>query len=84
MLGLVGAGGIGAEIVARLQFRNDWAKAGAALLATVIVVLIIDTISAALRRRIISGQPSDSAMAWSAGIILGSGIDPPAPTQQEA
>lgn len=83
VLGLVGAGGIGAEIVARLQFRADWSKAGAALLATVVVVLIIDTISAALRRRIISGQPSDSAMAWSAGIILGSGIDPPTPSQQE-
>lgn len=84
VLGLVGAGGIGAEIVARLQFRNDWAKAGAALMATVVVVLIIDAISAALRRRIISGQPTDSAMAWSAGIILGSGIDPPTPSQQEA
>ena len=84
VLGLVGAGGIGAEIVARHQFRNDWPKAGAALLATILVVLAIDAVSAAIRRRIISGQPSDSAMRWSAGIILGSGIDPPTPGQQEA
>ena len=84
VLGLVGAGGIGAEIIARLRFPNDWPKAGAALIATVVVVLIIDTISGAIRRRIISGQPSDSAMAWSAGIILGSGIDPPIPGQQQA
>ncbi len=84
VLGLVGAGGIGAEIIARLRFPNDWPRAGAALIATVVVVLIIDAISGAIRRRIISGQPSDSAMAWSAGIILGSGIDPPIPGQQQA
>ncbi len=84
VLGLVGAGGIGAEIIARLRFPNDWPRAGAALIATVVVVLIIDAISGAVRRRIISGQPSDSAMAWSAGIILGSGIDPPIPGQQQA
>jgi phosphonate transport system permease protein len=84
VLGLVGAGGIGAEIIARLRFPNDWPRAGAALIATVVVVLLIDTASAAVRRRIITGQPSDSAMAWSMGIILGSGIDPPIPGQQRA
>ena len=84
VLGLVGAGGIGAEIIARLRFPNDWQRAGAALIATVVVVRSIDASSAAIRRRIISGQPSDSAMAWSAGIILGSGIDPPVPGQQQA
>jgi len=70
VLGLVGAGGIGAEIVARLQFRADWAKAGAALLALVVVVLVIDTISATLRRRIITGQPSDSAFARWTSLVL--------------
>lgn len=84
VLGLVGAGGIGAEIVARLRFPNDWPRAGAALIATVVVVLLIDTASAAVRRRIISGQPSDSALNWSMGIILGSGIDPPIPGEQQA
>jgi phosphonate transport system permease protein len=84
VLGLVGAGGIGAEIVARLQFRGDWPKAGAALIATVVVVLIIDAISSGIRRRIITGQPSDSTMARYTGIVLGSGIDPPMPSQQDA
>jgi phosphonate transport system permease protein len=84
VLGLVGAGGIGAEIVARLRFPGDWPQAGAALIATVVVVLLIDAASAAVRRRIISGQPSDSALRWSAGIILGSGIDPPIPGEQQA
>ena len=63
LLGLVGAGGIGAEIVARLQFRADWPKAGAALIATVVVVLIIDAASSSIRRRIISGQPSTSVLS---------------------
>lgn len=70
VLGLVGAGGIGAEIVARLQFRGDWPKAGAALIATVVVVLIIDTISSGIRRRIITGQPSGSAFARWTSLIL--------------
>lgn len=63
VLGLVGAGGIGAEIVGRLQFRADWPKAGAALIATVVVVLIIDAVSSSVRRRIISGQPSTSVLS---------------------
>ncbi|MFV9673656.1 MAG: phosphonate ABC transporter, permease protein PhnE, partial [Acidimicrobiia bacterium] len=53
VLGLVGAGGIGAEIVARLSFRADWPKAGAALLATIGVVLVVDAVSSSIRRRII-------------------------------
>lgn len=63
VLGLVGAGGIGAEIVARLRFRGDWPKAGAALILTVVAVLIIDAASAAIRRRIITGQPSKSPIS---------------------
>lgn len=78
VLGLVGAGGIGAEIVGRLQFRGDWQKAGAALLSLVVVVLIVDTISAALRRRIITGQPSDSPfMRWSSLILIERGVVSP-------
>jgi phosphonate transport system permease protein len=63
VLGLVGAGGIGAEIVARLRFRGDWPKAGAALILTVVAVLIIDAASAAIRRRIITGQTSKSPVS---------------------
>lgn len=63
VLGLVGAGGIGAEIVARLSFRADWPKAGAALLATIAVVLVVDAVSSSIRRRIITGQPSTNVLS---------------------
>lgn len=76
VLGLVGAGGIGAEIVARLQFRGDWPRAGAALVLTVVAVLIIDAISAAIRRRIITGQPIESVLGRTMMVITGSSRDP--------
>ncbi|MGI9586180.1 MAG: phosphonate ABC transporter, permease protein PhnE [Acidimicrobiia bacterium] len=72
VLGLVGAGGIGAEIVARLRFRADWPKAGAALILTIVAVLIIDAASAAIRRRIITGQPSKSPISKWMMAITGS------------
>jgi len=82
VLGLVGAGGIGAEIVARLQFRADWPKAGAALIATVVVVLMIDTVSSSIRRRIITGQPSTSML--SKGMIALTGAGRPPSTELES
>jgi phosphonate transport system permease protein len=79
VLGLVGAGGIGAEIVARLSFRADWPKAGAALLATIAVVLIVDAVSSSIRRRIITGQPSTSVL--SKGMIAITGASRPPSTE---
>ena len=76
VLGLVGAGGIGAEIVARLSFRADWPKAGAALLATIGVVLIVDAVSSSIRRRIISGQPSTSVLSKGMIAITGASRAP--------
>ncbi len=76
VLGLVGAGGIGAEIVARLRFRGDWPKAGAALILTIVAVLVIDAASAAIRRRIITGQPSQSPISKWMTAITGSHRDP--------
>ena len=76
VLGLVGAGGIGAEIVARLRFRGDWPKAGAALILTIVAVLLIDAASAAIRRRIITGQPSKSPVSKWMMAITGSSRDP--------
>jgi phosphonate transport system permease protein len=55
VLGMIGAGGIGAEIVAQLLFR-DFRRAGTVLLLTVVVVLAVDLISARVRRRIITGR----------------------------
>ncbi len=76
VLGLVGAGGIGAEIVARLRFRGDWPKAGAALILTIVAVLLIDALSASVRRRIITGQPSRSPISKWMMAITGSHRDP--------
>ncbi|MCB2223936.1 MAG: phosphonate ABC transporter, permease protein PhnE [Actinobacteria bacterium] len=81
VLGVVGAGGIGAELVAQLKFR-DFARAGTVLFLTVGAVLIVDTISARLRRRIISGEPEPSPLTnflgrtwWQRGLaLLGIGI----------
>jgi hypothetical protein len=61
VLGVVGAGGIGAELIAQLRFR-DFARAGTVLFLTIGAVLIVDTISARLRRRIISGEPEPSPL----------------------
>ena len=79
VLGLVGAGGIGAEIVGRLSFRADWPKAGAALLATIGVVLIVDAVSSSIRRRIITGQPSTSMV--SKGMVALTGARRPPSTE---
>lgn len=76
VLGLVGAGGIGAEIVSRLRFRADWPKAGAALILTIVAVLIIDAASAAIRRRIITGQPSRAPISKWMIALTGSYRDP--------
>lgn len=68
VLGVIGAGGIGLELVNQLSFRN-YARVGTVLFLTVVVVLVIDTISAKVRRRIISGErePGPIAAFQSAG-----------------
>ena len=57
VLGIIGAGGIGADLFSFLKFR-DFPQAGMTLLVVVVTVLVIDAISGAVRRRIISGEPS--------------------------
>ena len=76
VLGVVGAGGIGAELVSQLAFR-DFARAGTVLFLTIGTVLLIDTISARVRRRIISGNPEPGPVAgflrmarWQQGLAL--------------
>ncbi len=54
VLGMIGAGGVGAELVSQLIFRN-FPAVGAVLAITVAVVLSIDALSAFVRRRIITG-----------------------------
>ncbi len=55
VLGLIGAGGIGGELVSQLNFRN-FPEVGAVLLMVIAMVLIIDTISGYARRAIIAGS----------------------------
>jgi len=71
VLGMIGAGGVGAELVSQLSFRN-FDAVGAILVVTIIVVMTIDTISGAVRRRIISGAaPTNSASLEALGDLMG-------------
>ncbi|MBI5158104.1 MAG: phosphonate ABC transporter, permease protein PhnE [Acidimicrobiia bacterium] len=62
VLGVVGAGGIGLELISQLRFR-DYARAGTVLFLTVVAVLAVDTLSARVRRRIISGHREPGPIA---------------------
>ncbi|MFV1990144.1 MAG: phosphonate ABC transporter, permease protein PhnE [Acidimicrobiales bacterium] len=73
VLGLIGAGGVGSELVGRLNFR-EFDKAGTVLLITAIVVIIVDTISASVRRRLIRGsgrRPEENATYEAMGDLTG-------------
>lgn len=54
VLGMIGAGGVGSELIAQLNFRN-FPEVGAVLIITIAVVVFIDTVSSAIRKRIIAG-----------------------------
>ena len=62
VLGVVGAGGIGAELQAQLRFR-DFSRAGTVLVLTILAVLVVDMISGRVRRRIISGHKERGPVA---------------------
>jgi len=55
VLGMIGAGGVGSELISQLNFRN-FPQVGAVLIITIAVVITIDTISSSVRRRIIGGS----------------------------
>ncbi|WP_373301258.1 phosphonate ABC transporter, permease protein PhnE [Levilactobacillus andaensis] len=52
ILGMVGAGGIGTPLIFAIQTR-DWSKVGIILLGIVVMVLLIDSLSEQLRKRLI-------------------------------
>lgn len=56
VLGVIGAGGIGSDISQALLFK-DWGTAGLGLIIVVVGTITVDTISGAVRRRIVSGAP---------------------------
>lgn len=62
IFGLIGAGGIGGEISSQVQFRN-WQNVSAVLIMVVVMVLVIDGVSGAVRRRILAGSDRTGADA---------------------
>ena len=56
MLGVLGAGGIGALLYQGFFFKQ-WGVAGAALAVTIVVTMVVDVISGWVRRRILAGPP---------------------------
>lgn len=63
ILGLVDAGGIGQNLASALQFANAnrpdlWGQAGVGLIVVIVGTIIVDLISGAVRRRIVSGPRS--------------------------
>ena len=56
VLGVLGAGGIG-SLLAQLFERRIWDRIGITIVVIVVVTVLIDQISAAVRQRIISGDP---------------------------
>lgn len=59
VLGVVGAGGIGAKLVDTLIYK-EFGAAGMAFIVVVGVTLVVDGMSSAVRRRIITGSPGDA------------------------
>ena len=52
VLGLVGAGGIGAILIQRLQFRR-WTEISMIMIVIVVVIIVVDTLSSRVRRRLV-------------------------------
>ncbi|MEQ8839935.1 MAG: phosphonate ABC transporter, permease protein PhnE [Acidimicrobiales bacterium] len=75
VLGVIGAGGVGSELVAQLNFRN-FPEVGAVLIMTIAVVVSIDTVSSSIRRRIISGGRGDDPSRLS--VLFGDLVGRPA------
>ncbi|WP_081710007.1 phosphonate ABC transporter, permease protein PhnE [Arthrobacter sp. 35W] len=55
ILGLIGAGGIGKMLTDNVQFRN-WDAVGMLLLVVIVVTMIIDQLSGAVRNRLVNGS----------------------------
>ncbi len=66
VLGIVGAGGIGGVLADTVRFK-EYGVAGLALIVVIVGTIIVDTISGALRRRIVAGPKPPSMLAADAG-----------------
>ena len=54
VLGIIGAGGIG-QLLSQLFSKRDWDQIGITLVVIILVTIAVDSISGAIRHRIISG-----------------------------
>jgi len=52
VLGLVGAGGIGAPLIQRLSFRR-WDEISMIMMVIVVTIIVVDTLSSSVRRRLV-------------------------------
>jgi len=57
VLGLVGAGGVGQMLANYTNFR-EWGTVGMLLIVVIVATMLVDTVSGAIRRRIMEGAPS--------------------------
>lgn len=62
ILGILGAGGVG-SLLAQVFERRDWERVGITLAVIIIVTIIVDQISGAVRHRVISGAPASKRTA---------------------
>jgi phosphonate transport system permease protein len=62
VLGVVGAGGIGGVLADTVRFK-DYGVAGLALIVVIAGTIIVDTISAVIRKRIVAGPKPPSMLA---------------------
>ncbi len=75
VLGVLGVGGIGGMLRDGIRFK-EWGQAGAALVVIVVGTILVDLLSGAVRRRILSGprgsgQSPDIAPAHMAKLLAG-------------
>jgi phosphonate transport system permease protein len=68
VLGIVGAGGIGGSLADAIRFK-EYGQAGLALIVVIVGTIAVDTISGAVRRRIVAG-PKGLAIPDEADIIV--------------
>ena len=58
VLGIVGAGGLGGALADAIRFK-EFGQAGLALIVVIVGTITVDTISGAIRRRIVAGRSVD-------------------------
>ncbi len=70
VLGVVGAGGIGSDLAEALKFK-DFGTAGLGLIIVVLGTICVDTVSGAVRRRIVSGKKTMLDVEREASLAVG-------------